>query len=333
MAHLIKSDQEAIETAARLAQQFAAGAVERDRERRLPREEIDRLSESGLLGIAVPREFGGAGASNLTIAEVFRLLAKGDPNISQIPQNHFCFVKSVELNGTAGQKRFFFDQFLQGKRLGNALSEKGTKHVFDLKTTITRRAGGGYLVNGEKFYCTGALLADWIPTFGIDEQGRLLIAYVPRDAKGVEVVDDWTGMGQRTTASGTTRLHEVRIPEEWVLPHYETYEAPQIFGAFGQIMHVAIDVGIAEAALDDTRDFVRKKTRYWFEAKVDKPADDPFIVRSFGELQIKVHAAAGMLRRAGAILDDTERELNADSAAAASVAVAEAKQIAEWTAL
>ena len=60
------------------------------------------------------------------------------------------------------------------------------------------------------------------------------------------------------------------------------------FGAYGQIIHVAIDVGIAEGALEDTREFVRKKVRYWFEAKVDKPADDPFIVRRFGELSCAI---------------------------------------------
>jgi SfnB family sulfur acquisition oxidoreductase len=285
------------------------------------------------LAIGVPGTYGGAGISNVTLAEVFRLISRGDPNIGQIPQNHFCFVKAIELDGTETQKRFFFDQFLEGKRLGNALSEKATKHVFDLRTTIIRQPSGDFIVNGEKFYTTGALIADWVPLFGNDSDNHLLIAYVPRDAKGVEVRDDWSGMGQRTTASGTTILKNVRVPAAWVIPHYQTYQAPQVFGAYGQIIHVAIDVGIAEAALEDAREFVRNKVRYWFEAKIDKPADHPFIVRRFGELSIKVNSAKLMLRRAAALLDAAERELNANSAALALIAVAEAKQAAEWAAL
>jgi SfnB family sulfur acquisition oxidoreductase len=333
VAHIIKSDREAIEAAEHFAARFAAGAAERDRKRIIPRKELDELSASGLLAVGVPRSYGGAGVSNVTLTEVFRILSKGDPNIGQIPQNHFCFVKSIELDGTEGQKNFFFGQFLDGKRLGNALSERGTRHVFDLRATVMRQPSGDFIVNGEKFYTTGALIADWLPVFGNDAANRLLIAYVPRGARGVEVRDDWSGMGQRTTASGTAILKDVRVPPEWVIPHYKTYEGPQVFGAYGQIIHVAIDVGIAEGALEDTREFVRKKVRYWFEAKVDKPADDPFIVRRFGELSIKVNSAKLMLRRAAELLDAAERELNADSAALASIAVAEAKQAAEWAAL
>jgi alkylation response protein AidB-like acyl-CoA dehydrogenase len=285
VAHVIKSDHEAIETAERLAHQFAEGAANRDRERTIPRAELDQLSASGLLAIGVPQTYGGAGVSNVTLVEVFRILSRSDPNIGQIPQNHFCFVKSIELDGTESQKQFFFGLFLDGKRLGNALSEKNTKHVFDLRATIIRQPNGDFVVNGEKFYTTGALIADWLPVFGNDSEKRLLIAYVPRGARGVEVRDDWSGMGQRTTASGSAILKQVRVPPDWVIPHYKTYEGPQVFGAYGQIIHVAIDLGIAEAALEDTREFVRKKARYWFEAKVEKPADDPFIVRRIGSSQ------------------------------------------------
>jgi alkylation response protein AidB-like acyl-CoA dehydrogenase len=59
----------------------------------------------------------------------------------------------------------------------------------------------------------------------------------------------------------------------------------------------------------------------------------PFIIRRFGELSIKVNSAKLMLGRAAEVLDAAERELNEDSAALASIAVAEAKQAAEWAAL
>ncbi|CAM5328086.1 hypothetical protein SRIMM317S_01584 [Streptomyces rimosus subsp. rimosus] len=54
---------------------------------------------------------------------------------------------------------------------------------------------------------------------------KLHVAYVPRDAPGVTVVDDWDGMGQRTTASGTVRLEAVTVPADRVVPHHLTFEA------------------------------------------------------------------------------------------------------------
>ena len=196
MSHIIRSDEEAIEIAAKLGQEFSKEAARRDRERLLPRKEVDLLSASGLFGITVPREYGGADVSCVTLAEVFRLLAAGDSSLGQIPQNHFFCVEALSLGGSPSQKKFFFAELLEGKRFGNALTERGGKHVFDLATKITRLPDdGGYLINGKKFYSTGALFADWIPVMALDEQGRAVIAYVPRDAEGLEVIDDWSGWG------------------------------------------------------------------------------------------------------------------------------------------
>ena len=334
MSHIIRSDEEAIEIAAKLGQEFSKEAARRDRERLLPRKEVDLLSASGLFGITVPREYSGADVSCVTLAEVFRLLAAGDSSLGQIPQNHFFCVEALSLGGSPSQKKFFFAELLEGKRFGNALTERGGKHVFDLATKITRLPDdGGYLINGKKFYSTGALFADWIPVMALDEQGRAVIAYVPRDAEGLEVIDDWSGMGQRTTASGTTVLNNVHVPGQYVVPHYRTYERPQYFGAHGQLMHVAIDVGIAEAALADTREFVRTRSRYYFDTNLKSAAEDPFVVRRFGELKIYVNAARALLRSAAEAVDRAKANTDEETAAASSIAVAEAKQLAEWTAL
>ena len=65
------------------------------------------------------------------------------------------------------------------------------------------------------------------------------------------VIDDWDGFGQRTTASGTVRLDQVLVPWDLITPYHLTFERPQTFGAFAQLLHAAIDVGIARAALAD----------------------------------------------------------------------------------
>ena len=77
----------------------------------------------------------------MTLAEVFRILATGDPSIAQIPQSHFVYVNAMREQGTPAQQEFFFGEVLAGKRFGNAQSEVGTKHVRDIRTTLIPRRG------------------------------------------------------------------------------------------------------------------------------------------------------------------------------------------------
>ncbi|MBC8824295.1 acyl-CoA dehydrogenase family protein, partial [Escherichia coli] len=72
-----------------LAQRLSEGAAERDRTRRLPRDEIDWFSQSGLWAITVPKAYGGAGVSHVTLTEVIKIVAAADPSLGQLPQNHF----------------------------------------------------------------------------------------------------------------------------------------------------------------------------------------------------------------------------------------------------
>src|SRR4051812_46158461 len=324
-AHVIADDAEALEVAASLAAEFRAGASTRDAERRLPREELDRLSASGLLAVTVPAEHGGADVSAPTLAEIFRLLASADASLSQIPQSHFAYVNVIRRQGTDEQQKFFFAELLAGRRFGNAQSEAGTRHVQDIRTRLELQPDGSYLLTGVKHYSTGALFADWIPVLARTEDDNLHVAYVPRNAPGVTVVDDWDGMGQRTTASGTVRLDAVPVPADRVLPHHLTFQGPQLHGAVAQLLHAAIDAGIAGGALAEAAEFARTKSRPWFESGVETAAEDPLLIQRFGELAIQVRASEALLREAARAVEAARADLTDDSAAEASVAVAAAK--------
>ncbi|WP_405726595.1 SfnB family sulfur acquisition oxidoreductase [Streptomyces sp. NBC_00028] len=324
-AHVIADDAEALAVAAALADEFRAGASARDVERRLPRAELDRLSASGLLAVTVPADHGGADVGATTLAEIFRLLGTADGSLAQIPQSHFAYVNVIRRQGTEEQRKFFFAELLAGRRFGNAQSEAGTRHVQDIRTRLTPRADGSYVLDGVKHYSTGALFADWIPVLARAEGDALHVAYVPRDAAGVTVVDDWDGLGQRTTASGTVRLDGVEVPADRVLPHHLTFEGPQLHGAVAQLLHAAIDAGIAGGALAEAAEFVRTKSRPWFESGLETAAEDPLLIQRFGELAVQVRAAEALLREAARTVEAARAELTDDSAAEASIAVAAAK--------
>ncbi|MET8614948.1 MULTISPECIES: SfnB family sulfur acquisition oxidoreductase [Streptomyces] len=332
-AHVIADDAEALTVAAALAKEFRAGASARDAERRLPRAEVDKLSASGLLAVTVPAAHGGADVGALTLAEIFRLLASADGSLAQIPQSHFVYVNVVRRQGTEEQRKFFFAEVLAGRRFGNAQSEAGTRHVQDIRTRLTPRPDGSYVLTGVKHYATGALFADWIPVLARAEDDELHVAYVPRDAPGLTVIDDWDGMGQRTTASGTVRLDAVPVPADRVLPHHLTFRGPQLHGAVAQLLHAAIDTGIAGGALTEAAAFVRTKSRPWFESGTETAAEDPLLIQRFGELALRVRASEALLREAARTVDAARTGLTDDSAAEASIAVAAAKAHAADTAV
>jgi SfnB family sulfur acquisition oxidoreductase len=335
VARLIKEDSEAIDIAHEVAARLAEHASERDRERRLPYEEIDWFSQSGLWAITVPRQYGGAGVSYVTLTEVIKIIAAADPSLGQLPQNHLGLVDVIALTGTEAQRRFFFGEILRGKRFGNGFSEKGTKNVLDLKTTVTPH-GDGYRVHGTKFYSTGALFADYVPILGLDDERRGWLAYIPKGTAGLQLIDDWSGFGQRTTASGTVIAEQVHVPASHVFPAHRVSEVPTLNGPISQIIQAAIDAGIARAALDDTLKFVRERSRPWIDSKVERASDDPLVVREVGHLHIQLHAAEALLERASRTLDEIAASTDApteDDIARASVAVAEAKVLTTEIAL
>lgn len=322
----ILSTQDALATAAELAAAFAADASHRDRERILPIAEVDRLSAAGLLSVTVPAAFGGADLPTTAVTEIIRLISAADPNIGQIPQSHFVYVNHLRLHGEAAQQARLFAEVLAGKRFGNAQSEANTKHVREIRTTLRPDGFGGWRLDGRKFYATGALLADWIPVLThLGDDGPLHVAWVERTSPGVEVIDDWNGLGQRTTASGSVVLTGVAVPADQITPFAVTFDAPQTYGAFAQILHAAIDAGIARAALTDAAAFVRDVSRPYPDAGVDRAADDPLVVHTFGELELAVRGAEALLAHAAATIDEANTDLTPESAAAASLAVAAAR--------
>lgn len=326
-ASIIDTDAQALEVARALAADFAREASQRDRERRLPLPELERYSLSGLWGITVPREHGGAGVSRVTLAEVTAIISAADGSLGQIPQNHYYALEVLRVNGNADQQRRFYARALAGERFGNALAETGTRTAAERRTRLTANPEGGWRINGSKFYCTGALYAQWIPTATVDDDGIQRLAIVRRDSPGVEIIDDWSGFGQRVTGSGTVHFKEVAVPAEDVLLLADPAAPPNTIKPLAQIIHAAIDLGIGQAALADAVAFVRDRSRPWIDANVERAADDPLTISEFGRLSIRLDAARALVARAGRLLDTATADGTPANVAAAAIAVAEARAL------
>ncbi|MGO2766757.1 SfnB family sulfur acquisition oxidoreductase [Pseudomonas taetrolens] len=324
-AHILRTDNEALEAARTLAANAREHAARRDQQRSLPWSQVEAFTRSGLGSISIPREFGGPQVSFVTLAEVFATISAADPALGQIPQNQVGILHLILNTATQAQKEQLFSSVLQGWRIGNAGPERGSKNTLDLKARISAE-GDEFVINGQKFYSTGALFAHWIAVKALNEDGKQVIAFVRRGTPGLRVVDDWSGFGQRTTASGTVLLNNVPVEAQWVVENWRLNETPNIQGAVSQLIQAAIDVGIARGAITDTISFVRERSRPWVDAKVDRNSHDPYVIADIGKLKVELHAAEALLRKAGRVLDEVSAApIDAQAAARASIAVAEAK--------
>ena len=330
-AHLIQSDAEALDIAHALAEQFKSNAVQRDAQRILPFQEIEAYSQSGLWAITVPKQYGGAEVSSLTVAKIIALMSGVDGSIGQIPQNHFYALEVLRNTGTEQQKQKLYAEVLKGARFGNALAEFKTKNATQKQTAITPTEHG-FVVNGEKFYCTGSLFAHRIPTLVKDHENREFLAFIARESEGLELIDDWSGFGQRTTGSGTVKFNNVQVAAEDIIPFDTAFSQATLVGPFAQIMHAAIETGIARAAFEETLHRVRQ-ARPWIDSGVDQATADPLILFELGRIVADVRASEVLLKQAARSIDAAKPQPTVANIAKASLDVAKVRAHSTETAL
>ncbi len=323
-AHVIRSADEAIEVAEKLAADFAERSSIRDREREWPVRELDLFSQSGLWSLNVPKAFGGPELSYATIAKVVEIISAANSSIGQISQNHIGVVAAIRTVSDEAQQKLLFAEVLKGTRFGNAFSEFGSKRAAEFETKFEDK-GDHVVVTGRKFYSTGALLAHLVPIVAVDDQGRAWYVIADRGAEGLTVIDDWSSFGQRTTLSGTVILDHVKAPKSHLVPGYKGYDHPTADGAIFQIIQVAVDTGIAKAALEETIKFVRTKSRPWINSGKETAAEDPYTIQAIGALTLKLHAAQALLDKAGVAIDEAVRAPSEKTVAWAQIVTAEAK--------
>ncbi|MEN8409640.1 SfnB family sulfur acquisition oxidoreductase [Acinetobacter bereziniae] len=332
-ATVIQNDQQAINAAYQVADFALVERNIRDQQRILPVDVIQELSHKGLGGIRIAKKYGGAQVSNKTLAHVFRILSKADASVGQIPQNQFGLLNAIENIASESQKQFIYAEILKGKRLANGGPERNSK---DTKTIETRldQVNGQYILNGEKFYSTGSSFADWLAIRAIHPLGHTVLTIINAQAQGVEIANDWDGFGQRTTASGTVRLKNVVVSPELIMDEKPLADASKYRGTYSQLIQVAIDVGIAEAAFADTLSAIHK-ARPIVDANVEKASFEAYTLQEVGKLNILLDAAILLLDEAAEYLDqlDAQDIVTPEQASKASIIVAEAKVYANDAAL
>ena len=284
-----------------LFQRIEAGTLEREKNRILPHEQIQWLKEAGFGAVRVPKAFGGGGVSQKQLFQLLIELAKADSNVVQALRGHFAFVEDRLNAHKTEDQTVWFQHFVKGDLVGNAWTEIGKVEIGDVGTRVTENKQGQLVVNGQKYYSTGTIFADWIDLFALDETtNQHVIAAVSTQANGIQISDDWDGFGQRTTGSGTLIIQNVAINRDHILPFENRFKYQT---AFYQVVHLATLAGIALSAVDIFTQEVRKRSRIYSHGNAQLVREDAQILQVIGKASAQAYAAETIVLRTAEALD------------------------------
>lgn len=291
-----------------LIEGIAQGAAERELARTLPFEVLDPVRRSGLGALRIPVAAGGGGASFRQLYDVVIRLAAADANVAHILRNHFVFVERYARIPVDPQQEGWQAAVVGGALVGLANNEPAAPVVGGSPIeTILRPDGDGFRISGRKFYSTGTLFSDLVLVRVAGEDGRPASAVIPARREGISLIDDWDGVGQRLTGSGTTVFNQVRVERQEVV--FDTAELGYglpYFSTLPQLYLTAINAGILRAILADARALVKRRERSYFFAPATVPAEDPILQQVVGEIASNAFVAEAAILAAADAQDQID---------------------------
>lgn len=298
-----------------LLDQIGTGAKDRDLNDETPFDQVAALKRAGFGTLRLPENRGGAG---FTVPQLFSTVidvAHADPIVAHIFRTHFWFVEERLRIADDRSSARWLHKVAEGKIFGNAFSEKGSLAVGSLvfNTRLLPADGGGYRLDGEKYYSTGTLFSDYLTVATTTDHDSVATVAVPVDRDGVRLIDDWDGFGQRRTGTGTTVFTNVAVSNDEVLSDtpYDAAPVPTVQYASLQLFIHAVVAGILASVVDDGIALLRSRDRSFSHALAERPTDDPLYQKQLGELASTAYIAkAAVLDAAEAIAAATASEID-----------------------
>ena len=287
----------AFEIADQLAAAFAQTAVERDKRGGTAKTERDLLRASGLLNVTIPAGLGGWGMEWPDTMKLIRLFARVDSSIAHLFGFQHLMLASVSLYGSHEQTEDLFSETVRNKWFwGNALNP------LDKRTSLTSKCGLGYVINGRKSFCSGAVDSDMLIASAIrSADEKFMVAAIPSDRPGIRILDDWDAMGQRQTDSGTVEFSDVAAGQEEFLktPGPLGSVRASLRSCIAQLILSNIFLGLAEGALEESRNYTLAQTRPWIASTAPSATDDPYILANYGSFFVNLQATQALTDIAG----------------------------------
>lgn len=266
-----------------LVAEIAKGAAQRDLDRELPFEAFRLFRESGLGALRVPVALGGPGGSVPDYIELIAALGSADSNVAHALRSHFNYVENLVLSGADQRDAGAIERVLEGKLFGGAHTEQGTARPGEVTTKISK-VGSTWRLNGRKWYATGTAYADYASFSAVNEAGETVGVLLPVDRAGINILDDWDGMGQKLTASGGVVLDNVEVFEHEFARRSLENQVGRHCSTLRQLHLAASAAGAVRNVLSDGIDYVRKQARSAAHSPAATAREDHFVQQVIGEI-------------------------------------------------
>jgi alkylation response protein AidB-like acyl-CoA dehydrogenase len=287
------AQREILERAATLAREsMAPRAAGYDQARTYPQESWRDLWRHGFLAAVVPKTHGGKGLDMLTYVAVLEQLAQGCVNATMTLHMHSVVQMYIDVLATPSQKARFFPEVVeQGKLFGSWGSEPDRRGGANVGGTVIAPVEGGYVIDGEKHFCTMAGAAHRYMVHcamqGLESPQNLQLALVQHDHPGLRITGEWDTLGMRATVSPSVALTACDVPPDALLGAPGESLKSGVGLAFG-LGYAAIYVGAAQQALDFTIDFCKT---HRFEPDPEPRAHNLLVQRHVAEMAMALEAA------------------------------------------
>ena len=319
MSYTLSEEQEALRAEIRklALEKVAPRAAEIDREGEYPWDIQKLLSQNGLLGLAIPEDYGGSGAPLLDNCIVAEELARVCATTSLIFVVQKLAAYPIVLAGSEETKNKYLPPVARGEMLASfCLTERGAGSDAAATKTIAKEVEGGYVLNGEKCFITNGGLAEVYSTFAMTDpelgvKGISAFA-VEKDYPGFSVGHIEDKMGLRGAQVSEIKFEDCFVPKENML------------GERGRGFTVAMKtldnsrplvgaqaLGIAQGALDVAVDWARERLQ--FDKPIGKLQGIEFML---ADMKTLVEAARQLVYRAASMFDNAEPEMSMFSALA-----------------
>lgn len=230
---------------------------------------VERFAKAGITALAVPKEYGGGGASSVTMAIVLEELAAACAGMTTMLAGTVLAISCLTSAGTEEQKRKYLPILADAKgKLGSmAITEAGTGSRIASICTRARPDADGYLLSGRKSFITNAGLAAFYiivaTTDPTKKHAGLDCFIVPGDAPGLSLGKIEDKIGLRASQTGEIILNEVKVP------HYNLIGSPGTgFLITAQTLDMTrpwvaiLAIGVARAAFETALDYAKGQERF-----------------------------------------------------------------------
>ncbi len=286
-------------------QELKPNARRWDAEHQFPREAVAKLGEMGLMGVAVPTEWGGAGMDSIAYAVAMEEISRGCAGTGVIMSvNNSLYCDPILKFGTDQQKAQFLAPYARGEKLGCfALTEPMSGSDAAEMRTLAVARGDEYVLSGSKNYITNGPQADTIIVFAMTDRSKahrgISAFIVPTDSKGLVRGKPDEKVGIRASGSCTIFFEDCVVPKT------------QRLGQEGEGFKVAMStldggrIGIAAQALGIARAGYEAAVAYAKERKAFGQAIAGFQAIQFmlADMATEIDAARLLIWRAATMKD------------------------------